>query len=243
MSLNSDWCFQYYAFGKTKKDRICLNHVIWIAWNVKHNLGVCSKYRPCILDSWSEGGSRSAHNTHVRRFKWNSKTKLLLQYKIGKLWPLKSQSVVSKVADADLWGSQDIKIIFSKSSNHQNQGIWSFCQGRWWKAQGSNEPCWIFLYYTKVCSMVRKNHDTRDSDRRGGGVAITTLFSNMLGVCTQTMCAPNRDGLTLKWLFQCGFLQQSSYIRVSAKSPVERNLIWKREGYFNEENCSKRTTK
>ena len=66
MSLNSDWCFQYYAFGKTKKDRICLNHVTWIAWNVKHNLGVCSKYRPCILDSWSEGGSRSAHNTHVR---------------------------------------------------------------------------------------------------------------------------------------------------------------------------------
>ena len=66
MSLNSDWCFQYYAFGKTKKDRICLNRVIWIAWNVKHNLGVCSKYRPCILESWLEGGSRSAHNTHVR---------------------------------------------------------------------------------------------------------------------------------------------------------------------------------
>ena len=44
-----------------------------------------------------------------------------------------------------------------------------------------------------------------------------------------------------KSMFQCGFLQQSSYIRVSAKSPVERNLIWKREGYFNEENCSKRT--
>ena len=197
MSLNSDWCFQYYAFGKSKKDRICLNHVTWIAWNVKHYLGVCSKYRPCILDSWSEGGSRSAHNTHVRVSRVSNGIQILNCFSNMKSencgpwrvnqwsprWrtrtsedPRTSKSYfprapIIKIKVSGAFGKEDDK----KHREVMNPAEFSFITQK--------SKC--FLWWGEIMKP--------GTAIAGGGVAITTL-SYMLGLCAQTMCAPNHDG-------------------------------------------------